>query len=43
VVFLYADVYFSDAAMNAILNHDVADYAYYQRTLRCPSARMAWR
>jgi len=32
VVFLYADVYFSDEALDLILNHVVKDYAYYQRT-----------
>ena len=43
VVFLYGDVYFSDAAMNTILNHDFEDYAYYQRTHASAITGKPWK
>jgi FkbM family methyltransferase len=43
VVFLYGDVYFSDAAMDTILNHTIVDFAYYQRTKGSKVTGKPWK
>jgi len=43
VVFLYGDVYFTDAALDTILQHTVTDYAYYQRTKGSQVTGKPWK
>jgi len=43
VVFFYADVYFSDEALDLILNHVATDYAYYQRTFGSRITGKPWK
>jgi hypothetical protein len=43
VVFLYGDVYFSDAAMDIILRTSPVDYAYFQRTKGSRTTGKTWK
>ena len=43
VVFLYADVWFSDSAMDTIVNHPTTDVSYFQRTGKSLITGKPWK